>query len=496
MQKQSKGLTMVKFLYIFIMITLGSVTLLSQSNEQSTLKETVISGVVFIKPNPDDDEIGAGFLVNSDGYIFTNFHVISSADLISNIHIEFNNGVSAVLEKVIYQDSINDIAIIKIDASYTKDRTVLPLNTIEGIVGEDVVTFGHPLGFKFNMTKGVISNMAIEGEPQRFLFDAPTNPGNSGGPLMNKFGLVVGMVEGRYDSKSAGIDVQNLNTGIKASYLISSLDKFGIKYNTTALLEDKELLERKKMQMGQDSIKQTQAIQDIAVKETQRKQDSIQAHLDNQKKALDSSKAVQDEMIKMIVQERIERKRFEDSLRSANKPLPWVAKISVNYGYDLGAFKDMEDNDGLKQGGTFKDIGFMLGYRSNIEKNDDKGTIVGLFLAAGSLAKYAANIHYFNQKLNEKTPYDFEHKYDIPTQSSMFFEGEAGLIIGESLRISAGIGAIDIWGEYFSYYTLTAGLNFPLGALSIDMLLSSMFGQDFKNPTLRAKVGLGYRICF
>lgn len=486
---------MIKYLLNVIIVLLAFNSIYAQDNTQSTLKEMVITGIVYIKPNPDDEEIGAGFLVNASGYIFTNYHVIKNADNEMAIHIEFSNGSFCVPERILYKDSINDIAIIKIPTALTKGRAILPLHSLEGIVGEDIISFGHPLGFKFNMTKGVISNMYIENEPQRFLFDAPTNPGNSGGPLLNKFGLVVGMVEGRYDSKSAGIDVQNLNTGIKVSYLKKALEKFNIKYDSKALLEDKELIERQKMLMSQDSLRKTQASQDLAVKESRRKQDSIQSHLEKQKREIDSARVAQEAIVKMLEQERNERKKFQDSLREANKPKPWVAKLSFNYGYDLGALQDLEDNQGLKNGGPFWDIDVMFGYRTNIVKNDDKGTIAALFVSAGMMDKKAASVHYWAQNLIDKIK-DNPDKYFSPDKSSLFLEGEAGFVIGEGLRLSAGMGAISIRDKFFNYYTVTGGFNFPLGPVNLDILFSSMMGQDFPFPTLRFKAGLGYRIYF
>lgn len=489
-------MTMAKIFYIIFMFIIGTVALYSQSSDQSTLKEAAISGIVYIKPNPDDFEIGAGFLINSEGYILTNYHVIKDAEAISKIYIEFSDGEFTSPESIILQDQTLDIAILKIPASKVGSRTMLPLNTSEGVVGEDVISFGHPLGFKFNMTKGVISNMTVENEPQRFLFDAPTNPGNSGGPLLNKLGLVLGMVEGRYDSKSAGIDVQNLNTGIKVSYLKAVLDRLGIKYSSTALLVDKEMLERQRMQLGQDSLKVAQASQELAMRETQRKQDSISAHLEKQKRDLDSAKTVQDEMLQMIIKERNDRKRFEDSLRNSNMPKHWTLKFSLNYGYDAGAFKDIEDNDGLKKGGSFYDFDLMFGYRANITKNDDKGTILALFLNFGSLNKNAAAVHYFRQGLINKMDPLFDNRYKSPTDNSIFIEAEAGIVVAEGLRISAGVGTIDVWETFFDYYSFTAGFVFPLGAVNLDFLLSSMFGQDFRNPTLRGKIGIGYRMNF
>lgn len=141
--------------------------------------------------------IGSGFIINNEGYILTNYHVISGAQ---EVRIIFNDS-KAVNAKIINYDSIQDIAVVKVDGN-VKVPGVVELGDSDKIeVGESVVAIGNPLGKEFigTVTRGIISatNRGVEvekGRTQSFLqTDAAINPGNSGGPLINTLGQVIGI---------------------------------------------------------------------------------------------------------------------------------------------------------------------------------------------------------------------------------------------------------------------------------------------------------------
>jgi S1-C subfamily serine protease len=149
-----------------------------------------------------DSNIGTGFIVDATGWIITNQHVVSSTT--ADYKVVTNDGKQYDVTEIA-RDDANDIAILKIDA---KDLTVLPLGDSDSLmVGQDVVAIGTPLGeYSGSVTKGIISGLdrtvaassswyggtskTYEGVVQT---DAAVNPGNSGGPLLNSQGEVIGV---------------------------------------------------------------------------------------------------------------------------------------------------------------------------------------------------------------------------------------------------------------------------------------------------------------
>ena len=148
---------------------------------------------------------GTGFVVSSDGYIITNYHVIEYAYNSNNkITVLFKDGTS-------YEASIagaeeeNDIAVLKIDAT---DLVPVSVGDSDGIaVGDNVFAIGNPLGeLDFTMTSGRVSALdrSIVTDSKiainMFQFDAAVNSGNSGGPVYNENGEVIGVVTAKVNS--------------------------------------------------------------------------------------------------------------------------------------------------------------------------------------------------------------------------------------------------------------------------------------------------------
>ncbi len=137
---------------------------------------------------------GSGFLFSSDGFLFTNSHVVHNAE---TIKVKLYDG-STRLASLIGEDPDTDIAILKIsDAELTPsklgDAVILQIVQL-------VIAIGNPLGFQHTVTAGVVSALGrtLEGQTGRMMdsmiqTDAALNPGNSGGPLINTDGEVVGV---------------------------------------------------------------------------------------------------------------------------------------------------------------------------------------------------------------------------------------------------------------------------------------------------------------
>jgi len=137
---------------------------------------------------------GSGFLISSDGYVVTNHHVIEDA---IDIKVNFADGR---IEKAELKgaDPSTDIAVIKI---YQPGQTVLSFADSDSLkVGQIAIAIGNPLGFQHSVTAGVVSALGrtLRANNGRLIddviqTDAALNPGNSGGPLVNSQGVVIGM---------------------------------------------------------------------------------------------------------------------------------------------------------------------------------------------------------------------------------------------------------------------------------------------------------------
>lgn len=161
---------------------------------------------------------GTGFALNN-GYVVTNYHVVEDAKSIniSGINGDFNTSYTA---SVVATDKINDLAIIKVSDSRFNGFGILPyaidMNQTE--VGDDVFVLGYPLtqtmGDEIKLTNGIISSRTgFQGDVSLYQMSAPIQPGNSGGPMFNNKGNVVGIVCAHHK------DAENVGYAIKTSYL-------------------------------------------------------------------------------------------------------------------------------------------------------------------------------------------------------------------------------------------------------------------------------------
>lgn len=139
---------------------------------------------------------GSGFVVDGQGHILTNEHVIRDA---SRIEVTLADGLKIPAE-VRGRDSLNDIALLKVEAPTERLRPVILGDSATLRVGQLAVAIGNPFGFTRTLTVGVVSGVGrpIEDAGRRPLLDmiqtdAAINPGNSGGPLLNSRGEVIGI---------------------------------------------------------------------------------------------------------------------------------------------------------------------------------------------------------------------------------------------------------------------------------------------------------------
>jgi serine protease Do len=145
--------------------------------------------------------LGSGFIVSSEGHILTNYHVVADT---STIQVQLNDG-QVVSAQVIGTDPDTDIAVLKIDATNLKP---LPLGNSDDVkVGESVFAVGNPFGLQGTVTHGIISakSRVVDDTTLEYLqTDAPINEGNSGGPLVDLRGEVIG-INTRIASQAQGL---------------------------------------------------------------------------------------------------------------------------------------------------------------------------------------------------------------------------------------------------------------------------------------------------
>ena len=176
-------------------------------------------GVAFIKANvvqqtqslfggPQQQEstaTGSGFLIDSDGHILTNAHVVEGA---KDVEVQLGDGATQNAE-IVGTDPSTDIALLKVDD--TNGVSALPLGDSDQVrVGDPVIAIGNPFGLDRTVTSGIVSALQRQIQaPNGFSIsdviqtDAPINPGNSGGPLINADGEVIG-INSQIESSSGG----------------------------------------------------------------------------------------------------------------------------------------------------------------------------------------------------------------------------------------------------------------------------------------------------
>jgi S1-C subfamily serine protease len=139
---------------------------------------------------------GSGFLIDTDGHILTNNHVIQGAQTIEVILGDASHHKA----KLIGADTRNDIALIQIDAKGHSLATLTLGDSRNLLVGQRVLAIGNPFGFQSTLTTGVVSSLGRTVQTSESTFideaiqtDASINRGNSGGPLLNSHGEVIGI---------------------------------------------------------------------------------------------------------------------------------------------------------------------------------------------------------------------------------------------------------------------------------------------------------------
>ena len=205
------------------------------------------------KRNNEWENNGSGFLISESGYIVTNHHVISDWE---EFQVEFkrNNKLEVFNAEMIKSDKTNDLAILRIkDEDFsTLNKIKYNLKTRSVDIGTEIFALGYPLtdmmGDDIKFTDGKISSKTgFRGDITTYQIQVPIQPGNSGGPLFDFQGNLIGITSSGVNRK---LDLtENVNYAIKSSYLLNLIDVLPEKITlpSSTQLASKELTEQIKI---------------------------------------------------------------------------------------------------------------------------------------------------------------------------------------------------------------------------------------------------------
>ena len=199
---------------------------LSACTTTGTLNNTSSS----LEINTSDVATGTGFLFSSSDYVITSYHVVHGA---KSIKVRLVNG-ERIDATVALKDTNNDIAILKLSQSPSSRQNIITLGNSSSVkTGDRVFTYGFPLvdllgDAEPRYSEGFINSLSgISNDPRLFQVSIPIQPGNSGGPVFNEKGELIGIATSSIDSvqtqKVFGTIPQNVNFAIKSSYIKSLL---------------------------------------------------------------------------------------------------------------------------------------------------------------------------------------------------------------------------------------------------------------------------------
>ena len=186
------------------------------NNVNSTVGITTTVTANYYGYQMEGEAAGSGFILTSDGYIVTNYHVVEDS---KDIKVSTYDG-SSYDAKLIGYDANNDVAVLKVDA---KDLTPVVLGDSDQMnVGDSVIAIGNPLGeLAFSLTSGSVSalnrKVSISNVAMSLIqTDCAINSGNSGGALFNSYGEVIGITNAKYSSSgnSSAASIDNIGFAI------------------------------------------------------------------------------------------------------------------------------------------------------------------------------------------------------------------------------------------------------------------------------------------
>ena len=175
------------------------------STEKAVNKDDGIDNLMINPQLNGRESLGSGFFIRNDGHILTNFHVINGA---KRITVTTNNGVTYEA-KIKATDKTSDLAVLKINGKQGHEKDFVPAKFGDADkvrIGDIVLTFGNPYGLGISVSQGIISAKSRSiglGEQQYIQTDAAINQGNSGGPMFDLNGKVIGVNSAIFTTQGA-----------------------------------------------------------------------------------------------------------------------------------------------------------------------------------------------------------------------------------------------------------------------------------------------------
>ena len=213
------------------------------------MEHTIAKKPTDTTPTPDDGKIiiigsGSGFFVSDQGHIVSNAHVVGVCKKVK----AYEEGVEVFLN-ILATDNVNDLGLVK---GKFKNTQYLNIKTDGAELGEDIVAFGYPLSQTLSdsvkLTKGIVSSLSgLDNNYSQIQIDAAIQPGNSGGPVLNMDGQVIGVASAGlsklYMAQKAAYIPENVNFAVAAPALTTFLkaNKISVGTSSSRTLSTKDL---------------------------------------------------------------------------------------------------------------------------------------------------------------------------------------------------------------------------------------------------------------
>jgi len=219
----------------FIVLSLVSIYSIQHNNKQEAIYEKMSREISRVKQSQNNLVLdvkastmhnspkkpnsgnfgGTGFAVSTNGYILTNLHVVNGAD---SLYVQNSKGESFKVKSV-YTDPQNDIAILKISDKHFNGLSTIPYTIKKSLssIGENVYTLGYPKDDIVLGEGSVSSRSGFVGDTTQYQVSILVNPGNSGGPLLDNNGNLVGIISGKQDQ------TEGAAFAIKSKYILEAM---------------------------------------------------------------------------------------------------------------------------------------------------------------------------------------------------------------------------------------------------------------------------------
>lgn len=192
-----------------LLLTVPVAALADDLKSQDIYKQSLPSVMTLkVLKNNGDNVLGTGFMAIKDGMAITAWHVVRDA---KSVNAKFSDGQEFESSGLVDKDEKRDIALIRVKVF---GKNLLPVATSAPDVGSTAYVIGAPEGLEFSITSGLLSQIQASDGINHYQFSCPASPGNSGGPLINAQGQVIGVVSFQLR------EGQNLNFAVPSTYVL------------------------------------------------------------------------------------------------------------------------------------------------------------------------------------------------------------------------------------------------------------------------------------